>query len=102
MTETQNFECRQSGCTIKTTGECLETHKNIAECPHVRFIADQPVADIDKQQNDKFSDVDHERLPFSGEEIYDDELTKLTARHPVILNLLMGDSEGGKTTLIAS
>src|SRR5260221_8976346 len=101
MTETKNFECTQSGCPVKETGECLETHKDLKECPHFKLISD-PIGEVNKQETEMFREADQERVPFSGDEIYDDELTKLTARYPATLNLLMGDSEGGKTTLIAA
>jgi len=92
--------CHQAGCNILEGGSCLEgidVTKN--ECPH--FYLDET---IEVEQEDESSEKPEKKRVFhlfTGKEMSFPETSIITNNYDCRLIVVVGESESGKTTLLA-
>ena len=97
--------CENADCTVATTGRCLLSHANLADCPHFRFdeasevsapeIEALPIADISTAEASG-------RRFHSGTELgVADALEIMRARYGHVIGVL-GSIDAGKTCFLSS
>jgi hypothetical protein len=102
--------CKQTGCTVATTGKCLEGFTAVEECPH--FTAGTATDGDDDSEPNETTDpaLIRTSLPPPSEVIsipYGDDLTSNTSkrimgRAQTRVIVLAGDVNSGKTTLLTA
>lgn len=100
MDEVKSYRCDQDNCGVRDSSLCLE-NLDPDECSHSQLLLPEEDSDKEEQIKEESETFDIINL-FSGDEIAVDNLSDLTYKYRVNLVLLMGDSDSGKTTLIAS
>lgn len=98
---TGKYDCEQKLCPIKSTGVCLDAFSDVERCPHVKILSIKETPNIQQEHNDGGT-TEVEQSFYTGDEIYEDKLDSITHLYSTKLVLLIGDSEAGKTTLLAS
>lgn len=102
-----SYICKEAGCPYSETGECLEDLEP-SNCPHALWQEESD--DIDESPNDDsidpseaLSDTLKKTIPlFSGEEVSLSALNTITYRYRTNLAVILGESEAGKTTFLAT
>lgn len=94
--------CKQKGCQVATTGQCVEGFKTVETCPHfqakVAALVDAPAAPLTKTKAVLENPLD---LP-SGKELSAAQASDLLRVEGGTVIALAGDEDVGKTTLIAT
>lgn len=103
--------CKQSGCTITTTGKCLEGFPTVDECPH--FTSDTEADGYgDEEAEGEVTDPSLIRtsvrpptevvtIPF-GDDLTSSTSKRIMGRAKTQVIVLAGDVDSGKTTLLTA
>jgi hypothetical protein len=103
--------CKQSGCTVTTTGKCLEGFPTLDECPH--FTPDIEADNYDEEQLEgEAPDPALTRtsinppsevvmMPF-GDDLTSSTSKRIMGRAKTRVIVLAGDVDSGKTTLLTA
>ncbi len=92
--------CDQALCKVKMDGKCLESLE-LSECPHFYFDEE---TDIDEAENTPNTTVlKSKSIPlFNGAELNMVNTTLVTYQYPCENIIILGDSDSGKTTFLAT
>lgn len=106
-----SISCKQKGCSVATTGACMEGVRPVHNCPNTisstvvvtTVVAKAPAAPVRAKTatKPKIEFVSPVALP-SGEELSVEQAAELRRTVGGVVVALAGDEDVGKTTLIAS
>lgn len=106
MTESnvKSVKCKQEGCTAAIDGKCLEG-LTLDSCPHCTIVEDDityEIVESDVVENDAITDEEIFHEVHLGEALEIGETNIITNSSKTRLILLVGLSDAGKTTMLAS
>jgi hypothetical protein len=92
-------KCDQAGCTVSKDGVCLESFDELTECPHFYTIDSEE--DEETTGTTTSAPISKNFPLFTGREMPIEQANFITAKYPTTLICIAGESECGKTTLLA-
>lgn len=97
--------CKEIGCEIGKSGECFNQLTDPEKCSHFYWLEDvqnQGDEEEDEKEDDKGKVTPPKIKLISGEALELEDLTRVTHSFDAKLIAFVGESDSGKTTLLAS